>query len=475
MMTMGPYLFAKKFTIDDERFRYGSPLRKGGTMLFEIKELIAKNNLLKLSEYLQEMNAVDIAATMTELSDRDLVLLFRILSKDLSAEVFSYLDKEFQQRIIESINDREVMQIVDKLFLDDTVDFIEEMPAYVVKKVLRNTSSKKRELINQFLKYDDHSAGAMMTIEFVDLKEEMTLKEAIEHTRRTGMNKETIETCFIIDKERHLKGTLGLRELILNDESCYVHELMETNIISVKTNEDQEQVAQLFKTYDLVSMPVVDKENRLVGIITIDDVVDIIERENTEDFQKMAAMEPNEEPYLKTPALSLAKHRIMWLLVLMISATITGRIIQGFEEVIQSVVILASFIPMLMDTGGNAGSQSSTLIIRGLALGEITTKDYLKVMFKEFRVGFIVAVVLASVNFLRIVFFEKADIMVALTVCGSLFCTVVLAKVVGSLLPMIAKKLKFDPAIMASPLITTIVDAFALIIYFMLARTLLGI
>lgn len=475
MMTMGPYLFAKKITIDDERFRYGSPLRKGGTMLFEIKELIAKNNLLKLSEYLQEMNAVDIAATMTELSDRDLVLLFRILSKDLSAEVFSYLNKELQQRIIESINDREVTQIVDKLFLDDTVDFIEEMPAYVVKKVLRNTSSKKRELINQFLKYDDHSAGAMMTIEFVDLKEEMTLKEAIEHTRRTGMNKETIETCFIIDKERYLKGTLGLRELILSDESCYVHELMETNIISVKTNEDQEQVAQLFKTYDLVSMPVVDKENRLVGIITIDDVIDIIEQENTEDFQKMAAMEPNEEPYLKTPALSLAKHRIMWLLVLMISATVTGRIIQGFEEVIQSVVILASFIPMLMDTGGNAGSQSSTLIIRGLALGEITTNDYLKIMFKELRVGFIVAIVLAFVNFLRIVLFERVDMMVALTVCGSLFCTVIIAKVVGGLLPIIAKKLKFDPAIMASPLITTIVDAFALIIYFMLARTLLGI
>lgn len=475
MMTMGPYLFAKKITIDDERFRYGSPLRKGGTMLFEIKELIAKNNLLKLSEYLQEMNAVDIAATMTELSDRDLVLLFRILSKDLSAEVFSYLNKELQQRIIESINDREVMQIVDKLFLDDTVDFIEEMPAYVVKKVLRNTSSKKRELINQFLKYDDHSAGAMMTIEFVDLKEEMTLKEAIEHTRRTGMNKETIETCFIIDKERYLKGTLGLRELILSDESCYVHELMETNIISVKTNEDQEQVAQLFKTYDLVSMPVVDKENRLVGIITIDDVIDIIEQENTEDFQKMAAMEPNEEPYLKTSALSLAKHRIMWLLVLMISATVTGRIIQGFEEVIQSVVILASFIPMLMDTGGNAGSQSSTLIIRGLALGEITTNDYLKIMFKELRVGFIVAIVLAFVNFLRIVLFERVDMMVALTVCGSLFCTVIIAKVVGGLLPIIAKKLKFDPAIMASPLITTIVDAFALIIYFMLARTLLGI
>ena len=421
------------------------------------------------------MNAVDIATNMTELDDRDLVLLFRILSKDLSAEVFSYLNKELQQRIIESINDREVMQIVDKLFLDDTVDFIEEMPANIVKKVLRNASPKKRELINQFLNYQDDSAGSMMTIEFVDLKEEMTVKEAIEHTRKTGMNKETIETCFIIDKERHLKGTLGLRELILNDESCSVHELMETNVISVKTNEDQEQVAPLFKTYDLVSMPVVDKENRLVGIITIDDVVDIIEQENTEDFQKMAAMEPNEEPYLKTPIFSLAKHRIIWLLVLMISATVTGRIIQGFEEVIQSVVILASFIPMLMDTGGNAGSQSSTLIIRGLALGEITTNDYLKIMFKELRVGFIVAIVLAFVNFLRIILFERVDMMVALTVCGSLFCTVIIAKVVGGLLPIIAKKLKFDPAIMASPLITTIVDAFALFIYFMLAQLLLGI
>ena len=444
-------------------------------MLVEIKKLIERNKLLELSEYLQEMNAVDIATNMTELDDRDLVLLFRILSKDLSAEVFSYLNKELQQRIIESINDREVMQIVDKLFLDDTVDFIEEMPANIVKKVLRNASPKKRELINQFLNYQDDSAGSMMTIEFVDLKEEMTVKEAIEHTRKTGMNKETIETCFIIDKERHLKGTLGLRELILNDESCSVHELMETNVISVKTNEDQEQVAPLFKTYDLVSMPVVDKENRLVGIITIDDVVDIIEQENTEDFQKMAAMEPNEEPYLKTPIFSLAKHRIIWLLVLMISATVTGRIIQGFEEVIQSVVILASFIPMLMDTGGNAGSQSSTLIIRGLALGEITTNDYLKIMFKELRVGFIVAIVLAFVNFLRIILFERVDMMVALTVCGSLFCTVIIAKVVGGLLPIIAKKLKFDPAIMASPLITTIVDAFALFIYFMLGQLLLGI
>ena len=444
-------------------------------MVIEIKELIERNKLLELCEYLQELNSVDVANQLMDLEDEELVLVFRVLPKDIAAEVFSYLDKDSQQHIVESITDREVTQIVDKLFLDDTVDFIEEMPANIVKKVLRNASPKKRELINQFLNYQDDSAGSMMTIEFVDLKEEMTVKEAIEHTRKTGMNKETIETCFIIDKERHLKGTLGLRELILNDESCSVHELMETNVISVKTNEDQEQVAPLFKTYDLVSMPVVDKENRLVGIITIDDVVDIIEQENTEDFQKMAAMEPNEEPYLKTPIFSLAKHRIIWLLVLMISATVTGRIIQGFEEVIQSVVILASFIPMLMDTGGNAGSQSSTLIIRGLALGEITTNDYLKIMFKELRVGFIVAIVLAFVNFLRIILFERVDMMVALTVCGSLFCTVIIAKVVGGLLPIIAKKLKFDPAIMASPLITTIVDAFALFIYFMLAQLLLGI
>lgn len=314
-----------------------------------------------------------------------------------------------------------------------------------------------------------------MTIEFVDLVEEMTVTQAIEHTRKTGTNKETLDTCFIIDSSRHLKGAITLKDLILSDDKQLIEDIMDTNLISVKTSVDQEQVAHLFKTYDLVSMPVVDYENRLVGMITIDDVVDIIEQENTEDFQKMAAMEPNDEPYLKTSVVQLAKHRIIWLLVLMISATITGRIIQGFEEVIQSVVILASFIPMLMDTGGNAGSQSSTLIIRGLALGEITIKDYVKVMFKELRVGIIVATALSIVNFLRIYFFERVEMMVALTVCGSLFCTVIIAKVVGSILPIIAKKFKFDPAIMASPLITTIVDAFALIIYFMLARTLLGI
>lgn len=444
-------------------------------MVIEIKELIERNKLLELCEYLQELNSVDVANQLMDLEDEELVLVFRVLPKDIAAEVFSYLDKDSQQHIVESITDREVTQIVDKLFLDDTVDFIEELPANVVKKVIRNTSPQKRELINQFLQYVQYSAGSIMTIEFVDLKAYMTVKEAINHTRKTGTTKETLETCFIIDQARHLLGSVTLKDLILSEDDMIIEDIMDTNLISVQTSVDQEEVAHLFKAYDLVTMPVVDKENRLVGMITIDDVVDIIEQENTEDFQKMAAMAPNEEPYLKTPVLSLAKHRIIWLLVLMISATVTGRIIQGFEEVIQSVVILASFIPMLMDTGGNAGSQSSTLIIRGLALGEITTHDYLKIMFKELRVGSVVAIVLSVVNFLRIYFIEHVEFMVGITVCASLFFTVILAKVVGSILPIIAKKLKFDPAIMASPLITTIVDAFALIVYFMLARTLLGI
>lgn len=334
---------------------------------------------------------------------------------------------------------------------------------------------EKRQLINQFLKYKEYSAGSIMTIEFIDFKECMTIKEAIDYTRKIGINKESLDNCFVIDGERILKGIISLKDLILSDENMLISDIMQTNIISVKTFEGQEKVAELFKIYDLLSMPVVDNENRLVGIITVDDIVDIIEQENTEDFQKMAAMEPNGQPYLKTSVLTLAKNRIVWLLILMISATVTGTIIQGFEDVLQSVVILASFIPMLMDTGGNSGSQSSTLIIRGLALGEITTKDTFKVIFKEFRVSIVVASILSIVNFLRLYFLTSAGFMVSLTVCASLFFTVVLAKVVGGILPIISKKLNLDPAIMASPLITTIVDAFALIVYFAFAKLLLGI
>ncbi|MBC5627880.1 magnesium transporter [Clostridium sp. NSJ-6] len=444
-------------------------------MATELLELIEGEKINELSKKLQSMNHIDIAKSMIELDDRELLLVFRLLTKDISVEVFSYLDKKSQKRIIELITDNEVKDIIEKLFLDDTVDIIEELPANIVGKIITNTSLEKRQLINQFLKYKEDSAGAIMTIEFVEFKEQITIKEAIDNIREIGINKESIDNCFIIDNKRVLKGILSLRDLILSSENSVLSEVMETNIVSVKTSEDQEKVAELFKTYDLLSMPVVDAENRLVGIITVDDIVDIIEQENTEDFQKMAAMEPNEEPYLETTVFTLAKHRIVWLLVLMISATFTGAIIQKFEDVIQSVVVLASFIPMLMDTGGNAGSQSATLVIRGLALGEIKTKDYLKVIFKEFRVSILVALVLSLVNFIRIYFFTKVSFTISLTVCISLFLTVILAKVIGGILPIISKKLKLDPAIMASPLITTIVDTFALMVYFALAKLLLGI
>ena len=314
-----------------------------------------------------------------------------------------------------------------------------------------------------------------MTIEYVRLRKEMTVKEAVEHIKRTGLNKETIDTCYVTNGKRKLEGVLSIRELILNDDDELIKNIMNDNVISTHTLDDQEVVADLFKKYDFLAMPVVDNENRLVGIITIDDIVDIIEQENTEDFQKMAAMGPSEEEYLKTNVFNLAKNRIVWLLVLMVSATFTGNIIRRYDEVLQSVVILASFIPMLMDTGGNAGSQASTLVIRGLALGEIELKDVFKVLWKELRVSIVVGIVLSGVNFLRVYFLEKVELYVAITVCATLFFTVVIAKVVGCVLPIAAKKLKLDPAIMASPLITTIVDALALIIYFGMATMFLGI
>ena len=385
------------------------------------------------------------------------------------------MPNDMQQYIIQSITHEEMTTIIDQLYFDDVIDLLEEMPANIVKKILLNTDEKKRKLINQFLKYEEDSAGSIMTIEFVDLKKEMTVEQAIERIRKTGVDKQTINTCYVIDKNRKLEGITSIRRLILSNKDVLIKDIMKENYVFINTFDDQEYVASQFKKYDLVSMPVVDKEHRLVGIITIDDIVDIIDQENTEDFHKMAAMEPSEEEYLKTGVFELAKHRIIWLLVLMVSATFTGNIIRKSEDVLQSVVILASFIPMLMDTGGNSGSQSSTLVIRGLALGEIKLKDIFKVMWKEFRVSVVVGIALAIVNFLRVYFIEKVSFMVSITVCISLFFTVVLAKVVGGILPIVAKKLKLDPAIMASPLITTIVDAVALLIYFGIAKMLLGI
>lgn len=436
---------------------------------------LENNQLAKLKEALVEENPVDIAELFEDLPKDQCLKLFRILPKDTSAEVFSYLSSEKQQEIVENITDEEIHHIIDEMFIDDTVDFIEEMPANIVDKILQNTSQDTRKLINQFLKYPENSAGSVMTVEYVSLKSDMNIGQALNHIKKVGIDNETIDICYVIDNQRKLVGYISLKSLIFLDDILPLVDAMETNVISAVTTDDQEFIASQFRKYDLTSMPVVDNEGRLVGIITIDDVVDVIDQENTEDFQKMAGIDPSDEEYLKESVFSLAKHRIVWLLVLMISATATGTIIRRYEEVLQSVVILAAFIPMLMDTGGNAGSQSSTLIIRGIALGEIQLSDIGKILWKEFRVSLMVGVTLACVNFLRIYFIDKASMTISLVVCASLLFTVVIAKVVGGVLPLLAKACKLDPAIMASPLITTIVDACALVVYFGLSTHFLNL
>jgi magnesium transporter len=420
-----------------------------------------------------EMNAADIGELFETLPDQIRVVLFRLLPKELAAEAFSYMDPEIQQRIVEGITDKELARILDELFLDDTVDFIEEMPASMVKRVLKATDADTRKQINQLLQYPEDSAGSLMTIEFMELEQNETVKEAIREIRRQSDDKESINTCFVTDRQRRLEGIVRLHTILASDDETVIGDLMDTDIISVKTHDDQASVAGIFKKYDLLSLPVVDNENRLVGIITIDDIVDVIEEENSEDFYKMAAVMPGDDTYLKSSVVALARARITWLLVLMISATITGNIIRQFESVLSSMVILAAYIPMLMDTGGNSGSQAATMVIRGMALGEIHTQDILKIIFKEFRVSLLVGTVLALVNFAKLMLLDRLALPVALTVCVSLFCTVIVAKFCGSVLPVVAQKCKLDPAIMASPMITTIVDAVSLSIYFGLSSLIL--
>ncbi|NLU35958.1 MAG: magnesium transporter [Clostridiales bacterium] len=443
-------------------------------MISFIETAIQEGKFSKIREMAFQLNVVDIAQLLDELDEEKTLIVFRLLPKDKSVEVFSYMSKEQQQYIIESITDKEIKHIIDNLFMDDTVDILEEMPANIVKKILMHVSADRRDLINQFLKYPENSAGSIMTIEYVDLKKEMTVREALEHVKKTGVDSETIDICYVMDQNRKLEGIIPLRTLVLSDGDTVIGDIMETNIISVHTHMDQEEVGNLFRRYDLLAMPVVDQENRLVGIITIDDIIDIIEYENTEDFQVMAAMEPSEEEYLKTGIFTLARNRIVWLLILMISATFTGNIIRHYENVLASVVALAAFIPMLMDSGGNAGSQSATMVIRGLALDEIRMKDIGKVIWKEFRVSLLVGFVMTLVNFIRVYFIEKTGFIITLTISISLYFTIILANLVGSSLPIIAKKLKLDPAIMAAPMITTIVDALALFAYFSIASWLLG-
>lgn len=434
----------------------------------------ANVHLLKENENLLGSNVADIAEALEKMSGAEAVKYFRMLPKDTAAEVFAYLAHDTQQEIVETITDCEISRIMDDLFLDDAVDFVEEMPANVVKRVLASVSPERREIINQFLNYPEGSAGSLMTIEYVALRKCFTVKQAFEHIRATGINKETIYTCYVIDNERKLLGTVSARTLMLSDADEIIGDVMETNLISAVTAEDQESLVNDFRKYDLLAIPVVDTENRLVGIVTVDDIMEIQAEETTEDFEIMAAMSPSETPYLKTSVWKLTKNRLVWLLILMFSATITGAIISSFEEALAVLPGLIAFIPMLMDTGGNSGSQSSTLIIRGMALEEITLADVGLVLWKELRVAFICGVVLAAVNYFWVII-RGYDAMMSLTVSVALFATVMMAKAVGCLLPMAAKKLGLDPAVMASPVITTIVDSGSLLVYFALATLILHI
>ncbi len=443
--------------------------------LKRLEMLMAEKNYATLKKELEEMNPVDLADLLETLEIHRALLLFRMLSKDLAAEVFSSFSSEKQRDIIGLITDRELKDIVDELYFDDMIDIIEEMPANVVKKILLHAKEEERNLINQFLKYPPDSAGSIMTIEYVDLKKGMTVREALDHIKKTGLDKETVYTCYVTDKNRKLEGIVSLRKLVISNEDKTIEDIMDTEVIFVNTHDDQESVAAIFMKYGFLALPVVDRENRLTGIITVDDIMDVVEQEATEDFQKMAAMSPSEEEYLDTGVFPLARHRLPWLLILMISATFTGRIMLKFENLLSSAVILSTFIPMLMDTGGNSGNQSSTLIIRGLATGELTTHDWYKVLWKELRISIIVGVTLSFVNFMRLIYLEKVNYMIAVVVSLTTIVTVMCAKLVGGTLPIIAKKIGLDPAIMAGPLITTIIDALSLMVYFGIATTLLGL
>ncbi len=444
-------------------------------MLENIENMIEEKKYSKIKELLIEMNEHDIADILEEIDEKERIKLFRLLPKDIAADVFSNLETDTQANMITSLSDAEAVNIINDMAADDATDLIDEMPANVVSKLLSKIDKDARRDINQLLKYPDNSAGSIMTVEYLDFKEYNTVKDAIKKIRREYDDVETINTLFVTDKIRKLVGLIHLKDLVLNNEDTPLSEVMETDVISVNTLTDQEKVAEIIKDYDLTSVPVVDSENKLVGLITIDDVIDIIEEETTEDIEKMNAILPTEKSYLKLSTFDLWKSRIPWLLLLMVSATFTGKIIQHYEDSLAAMVILTSFIPMLMDTGGNAGGQASATIIRSLSLNDIEFSDIFKVIWKEIRVAILIGITLAIANFAKLLLIDGVSTSVALVVCSTLVLTVSVAKVIGCSLPIIAKKLGFDPAVMASPFITTIVDAVSLFIYFRIAVSLLHI
>ena len=446
----------------------------------QIEDLYNKRELSKIKQTLAEMNPADIATLFEEFPDSQRLLFFRLLSKEEAADTFVELDGDTQEALIHAFSDNELKEVLDELYLDDAVDVIEEMPATVVKRILLNTDSETRRSINALLKYPEDSAGSIMTPEFVDLKKSMTVEDAFKRIRRTGVDKETIYTCYVTDESRHLLGVTTVKELLLHDYEDIIGDFMETNVIYINTLDDQEIAAHQFDKYNFLALPVVDMEERLVGIITIDDAMDVLQEENTEDIQKMNAMLPTDKTYLKTSVFETWKSRFPWLLLLMVSATFTGSIITAFESKLASLTILTAFIPMLMDTGGNSGGQSSVTVIRAMSLGEIHFKDYFKVVWKEVKVGFVCGISLAVVNFAKIWLVDKMllnnseiTFYVDLAICLTLVVEIIFAKFIGCTLPMLAKKVGFDPAVMSSPFITTIVDAISLLVFFAISTAII--
>lgn len=433
-------------------------------------KLLAQREFKAVRSILDVMNEVDIASLLSTLSDKELALAFRLIPKDKAAEVFSNMDTSMQTYLVTMFTEKELKELLDDLYMDDTVDMLEELPANLVKRILATVSASDRSMINQLLNYPEDSAGSIMTTEYVDLREKMTVGQAMAHIKKTGIHKETIYTCYITER-RKLVGIVSAKDLMTTDDDVPIKDLMETEIISVYTHSDQEQVAQLFTKYDLLALPVIDQDGRMVGIVTFDDAMDVMVDEATEDITKMAAINPSEKTYFETSVLQHAKNRIPWLLILMFTSIITGTIITRYENAFAAIPLLVSFIPMLMDTGGNCGSQSATLIIRGIALDEIRFTDLFKVMFKEFRISLIVGAFLAVANGVRI-FIQYHNPGLAVVIACSLMGTVIMAKLVGCILPLLAKKVNLDPAIMASPLITTLVDTFSILIYFNIATVL---
>lgn len=438
-----------------------------------ILTLLHNKEFTALKSILEIANPADLALLFEEFSEKELVLLFRLLSKDKAAETFAYMESDLQRVLIEGFTDKELRDVMEELYVDDTVDLIKEMPANVVTRILQNSDQQTRDSINKILDYPKDSAGSVMTTEYVNLGKDLTVKDALNRIRKVGVDKETIYTCYVTE-HRKLIGIVSVKDMLLSNYENTIDEIMETNIIFVDTHEDRETVVNMFDKYDFLALPVVDQEQYLVGIVTIDDAMDVLQAEATEDITKMAAVVPSEDSYFNTSVFQHAKNRIMWLLLLMLSATLTGSIITEYENAFAAIPLLVSFIPMLMDTGGNCGAQTSTMIIRGIALNEIHFTDFFKALFKEFRIALIVSVILSAVNGLRI-FLMYHDVLLALTVSLSLIVTVILSKSIGCVLPLIAKKFKVDPAIMAAPLITTLVDTCSVLVYFNIAMRIFNL